>query len=116
MNEQDVVVLRGKLAMWRDLMREAAELEREIIEQASTMLAVGEKIEIEGARVEHYPGRGAYDYQALAMRLEPDEAIVAKYTKPVTDWRKVVQEVGVDDATKEQFYKPGKPYIRCKVE
>ena len=99
-----------KLATWSNLVRQADALKSEILSE----LGEGEEIKIPGAKAYTSPGRGTYAYEEMAMRLEPEQEVIYRYTKTVVDWKAVCDEVGYDDELKKKFYTPGK--LTKKVE
>lgn len=107
-------ILQKKIERWQRAAREAKQLETEIKKMMSGNEGV--TIEVEGARVIFNPtGKGTYDYEALAMRLEPDTSVIEEYTASKVDWRGVCQHEGYTDEMLEQHYHPGKPTTTFKL-
>ena len=105
--------LSEKLKQWRDLQEQADALAEEI---KAEVLELKQTIKGDGVVATYGKGRGSYDYESLAMRLEPDDEIVERYSTTKVNWRKVVDELQPPDDLKEKFYTPGKPYVSLKIK
>jgi len=105
--------LKEKLERWRDLQRQADALAEEI---KAEVMQLQQTIKADGVVATYGKGRGSYDYEALAMRLEPDSGIIQRYTITRVDWRKVVDELEPPEDLKMKFYKSGKPYVSLRLK
>lgn len=101
------------MQVWGEYQKRADELAAEIKEE---VLALGTTQKVENVIATYNSGRGTYDYQSIAMRLEPDQEIVDANTKPVTDWKKVCEDAGMTEEIKEKFYTPGSPSVSLKLK
>ena len=107
------MTLKQKMEQWRDLQTQADALAEEI---KAEVFELRQTIKADGVVATYSKGRGSYDYEALAMSLEPDDYIVERYTVKRVDWRKVVEDIGATDDLKAKFYTPGKPYVSLKLK
>lgn len=105
--------LSEKMNKWEELKAEVDAIEDEI---KAEVLALAKTQKVGKVTATYSAGRGSYDYEQMAMRLEPEQEVIDKNTKPVTDWRKVCEDAGATDELKEKFYKPGTPYVSLKLD
>ena len=104
--------LSEKMSRWEQLRREADVLENEIKDE---VLALAKTQKVGNVTATFSNGRGSYDYEAMAMKIEPDQEIVDRNTKTVTDWRKVCEEASAPEEIRALFYKAGTPYVSVKL-
>ena len=104
--------LQSKLEMWRDLQCQADAIAQEIKNET---LKIRCTTEVPGAIAKYGPGRGKYDWEAIAQALEPSDALIARYSKTIIDWRKISSELGAPAKLKEAFFTPGAPRVTLKL-
>lgn len=102
--------LYSKMSEWKKLKKRLDALEDEIKLEIGDD---GETTKFDGVRV-LVSSKGSYDYEGLAMRLEPDEEVIEKNKK--VDWAKVCEEIGYEEELKKKFYKVGKRSISISLE
>jgi len=99
--------LAHKMLQWEELIRKAQVLECEI---AQAVLEIGKTQVVGCVRATYSKGRTSYDYET-AGKTAPAE-IIAQYTVPKTDWRKVCQEAGIEAPVAKQ----SPPSVRLKLQ
>ena len=104
--------LTEKMARWEKLMLEAELLGEEIKQEVDKL---GKNQSYGKVTVKISNGKGSYDYEAMAMREEPDEDQIKECTKEVIDWKALCESCGVSDTTKKLFYTPGKKLVSIKL-
>jgi hypothetical protein len=106
-------MLAEKMERWAALKEAADKLEAEIKEE---VMALGKTQKANGVTATYSNGRGSYDYESMAMKLEPDTEVVQEHSTVKVNWRAVCEATdGYEDA-KEFFYKPGSPYVSVKLK
>jgi len=105
--------LSEKMERWGKLRAELDALEVEI---QSEVLPLGKTQDVGRVTAAYSGGRGSYDYQAMGLALQPGADLVHRYSKMVTDWRKVCDAVGVDDDVRRRYYKAGTPSVSLKLK
>jgi len=81
-------MLTEKLKRWQNLQREADRLARE-----TEVLRLLQTVEV-----------------------DVDDAVIARFTVPNTNWRRVVDEAGIPDDVRKKFYTQGKPYVSLRLK
>ncbi len=104
--------LAEKLNKWAELQAQADALKSEIIIE---VMQLRQSIKTDKVIATYSDGRGSFDYESMAMSIEPEDEIIRKHSKTVVDWRKVCEESGVTDEVKAKFYTPGTPYVSLKI-
>ena len=102
--------LTDMMARWKGLRIEADALEV-LIQQEVLRLAKTQKFN--GVVASYSTGRGRYDYEAAAADAHASTEVIAQFTTPIVDWRKVCDAI---QASLESFYTPGQPSVAVKME
>jgi len=98
------------LLEWGDAQARADTLAEQI---KPVVLALRQTQTVGNVRATYSGGRKSYDYQQGAESLSPSDDIVALFTTPKTDWRKVCKQLGL--LRKELSFTQSSPSVKLKL-
>jgi ribosomal protein L14E/L6E/L27E len=104
--------LSEKMSLWGDLKKQIEAIEAEIVDE---VMDLEKTQEYNNVRATYGQGRGRYDWQSAAQKIEADEATVKRHSRTVVDWKKVCESESIDEKTKSLFYTSGTPYVKVKL-
>lgn len=112
------MTLVEKLKRYKELKQELEELEADILKEGEQTLEVGESFKTPfGVILEHYRGRGSYDYEAIAKNeLVLTEYIIEEFTKKIVDWTALVKSADLSDDILNKYYQAGVPKVRIVIK
>ena len=92
---------------WEETRRKLDDLEGKI---KAAVLEIGKTQQVGNVVARYYSGRTVYDYETAGQEAPPE--IVAEFTRPVTDWRAVCREAGLEPP----IAKRGKPSVTISLK
>ena len=114
---QNVSKTEKMFQKWAKLMGELSTLEAEMAEHVQDLATApdGPKSGQIGGVKWTYTVKGSYDWKRLVEHLEPEDELVARYQKTVTDYTGLAKACNPTDEEKQAVYTPGSPSISFKV-
>lgn len=107
------MTLSEKMERWGQLQRVADALAEEI---EAEVMELQQTVTSETVCATYGSGRSSYDYESLAMHLEPDEDVIEANSSIRVDWRKVCVATGYTDEQLAAVKKEGRPYVSLRLE
>jgi len=96
-----------KLSEWSILKHQLEALEGQISEEVILLGKTQEYGDVV-ATYRKSSTNGKYDYQGMVREIEPEPAVIEKYTKTEVkiDFKKIVEELKPEDALVNKYYTP----------
>jgi len=105
--------IESKLEKWAELQRQADKLAGEIKEE---VLKLKKTVKTDVAKATYSKGRRTFNWEHIALELDPPKHLISAYSKTVVDWKKVAEELGVPSDLKEKHCTVGNPTVSLKLK